>query len=268
MGNRAEIINKIEAMARGTDGVTALISMGDGVLPNHVINLGIVAASEGDVAKIFRMFNFKLTEELAPESSSTLRRDDKISIKEYKLPGGASVTILFCAPQNLFSAPWWRPVFDNDGAASNVMGESTRVAEDKIAGGEASSGGSAPEPNPESAKASRFGSRKTDDSSNAKAVATPVSDNEWERVASLLRNAKRAVSSESYIWAAEVLADLRKIMIEKMCIQNGITENFASSINYLPKDALQKLERTYPSSLERGTLISALAAAEEFLMNN
>ncbi|MCL2486417.1 MAG: hypothetical protein FWE86_02315 [Oscillospiraceae bacterium] len=276
MSNRTDIIKKVEAMTRGVGGVSALISMGDAPLPENIINLAVVAETPEQVAKVFRLVNFKVTEDFAPETSNTLHRDGNLAIKEYGLKDGTSVTLLVCAAGSLIPAPWWRPVFDNDGAASRAMGDSSKVAQDNIIGTSAAVLDLKPEPTPEPEFDPGFAGPEPEHKPEPPSVSKfekrsaqdPSADDGWENIALLLRAAKRAIAGESYMWAAEVLADLRRIMIEKLCRQNGITENFTSSVQYLPEDARLKLERAYPVKLDKPSLITALTTAEEFLVSS
>ena len=72
------------------------------------------------------------------------------------------------------------------------------------------------------------------------------------------------------IYAAELMNELRTALIGLICEKNGIHDNYLHSIDLLENDDKRELLKTYPASLEQGSLVAALAAALrlfETLMN-
>ncbi len=85
-------------------------------------------------------------------------------------------------------------------------------------------------------------------------------DELWEYVYSRVALAKRAIAGGSIIHASEIVNELRTELIKLICQKNGIKENYIHSIDLLSDEYQKKLVKTYPASLERGAVISALAA--------
>lgn len=90
--------------------------------------------------------------------------------------------------------------------------------------------------------------------------AKPNPEEMWGQIYKKVALAKGAISGGSIIRAGEVINELRAQLIELICNQNGITEDYINSIDLLPSEYQKALAKTYPSKLESSAMISALAA--------
>lgn len=82
----------------------------------------------------------------------------------------------------------------------------------------------------------------------------------WGQIYGKAALAKGAIAGGLIIRAGEVVNELRTQLIELICNQNGITQDYINSIDLLPNDCQKALAKTYPSKLESSAMISALAA--------
>lgn len=88
----------------------------------------------------------------------------------------------------------------------------------------------------------------------------PNFEETWAQIYKKVALAKGAISGGSIIRAGEVINELRTQLIELICNENGITDDYINSIDLLPTEYKKSLAKTYPSKLENGPVISALAA--------
>lgn len=278
---RTEYIGRIEEFARGCSGASAMLVLGDGDTKETGINVAVVVR-EQESSKVFARLNYLISSELQPESSNTLRRDEAVVLKEFTLPEEYTLALLVCPPDELIDAPWWRCVFDLDGDASRVMGEQSRVDEDRLADPAAEIQGdfdeefdfndgidivedpdSEPEPKPEPEPEPQPADEPEQQPESDEAREQAEAEEYWRFVAANLKAAKRAIASESYIRASETVNMLRKMLIELICVRSGISENFEHAIDFIDTEEKRMLIKTYPVRLDAGCLAAALAVESE-----
>ena len=85
----------------------------------------------------------------------------------------------------------------------------------------------------------------------------------WKFVSTQLKNARHAVSAGSYIRANEILNVLRKMLIELICVNNGVEEDFENSIDFIECEEKDMLIKTFPRAMNAGGLAAALGAVSE-----
>lgn len=275
---RNKCIDELTDFVQGSADITALLVLGDDSTESLSVNVAIVVNDVENVRKTYGRVHYFISNEMDFESKKTLRREDNFALIEYTLESGITLTALVCTCSELFDAPWWRCVFDTTGEACEAMNEANRVEEDKLA--------DEPSEEPED-EADEF----EDDFEQEEAEEEPVfeivpdpeeppapveeeepeqqeeeeseEDAYWRFVSENVRTAKHAIASGAYIRATEIINTLRKMLIELICVRNGITENFERSIDFVECEEKNLLVKTYPNGTDKTSLISALAVETE-----
>ncbi|MBQ9993267.1 MAG: hypothetical protein IJP17_00965, partial [Clostridia bacterium] len=85
----------------------------------------------------------------------------------------------------------------------------------------------------------------------------------WSYVTQKFKAAHRAIASGSLIRANEITSLLRRMLIELICVRNGITENFEHSIDFIDCEEKDMLIKTYPAALDQNSLAGALGVMSE-----
>lgn len=94
---------------------------------------------------------------------------------------------------------------------------------------------------------------------NKEEQETDENDEYWNFVSAQLKNARHSIASESFIRANEILNVLRKMLIELICVRNGIESDFETAIDYIECEEKNMLIKTYPTQMNKSGFITALS---------
>lgn len=99
-------------------------------------------------------------------------------------------------------------------------------------------------------------------------VATPAASDKgkqddseavyWKFVSDSLRDACDAVADNALIRANEILNLLRRMLIELICVRNGVNENFEREIDKIQCQEKELLAMTFPARHEQRAFLAAL----------
>jgi len=224
--------------------------------------------------KAYQRFNYLLKNEFQLTAEKAISRDDHCLVKKYDMADGVSVLAKICSGSSVRVESWWRPLFDRMGAM-NSLDPSGRVEEDNLCD-------LRPQPEPEQDAFEEIADEGTgmdpveepkepvvDTLTEEVPAAVPVAedpipqesssdDDYWKFVSDSLRDACDAVADNALIRANEILNLLRRMLIELICVRNGINENFERAIDKLDCPEKDMLQLTFPMRHDQRAFISAL----------
>lgn len=249
MQARRELLKKLNVMVRKVEEVTAFVLAGEQNCPPYEIHI-VTAGKAEDLEKIFADLHFLVTEFLKPQTQEKEETDGR-TVAKYRFESGLFLELFICTGDSLPSFDWWLPYFDRHGAAEDFYLPEGKVDEDPVKDipeawflpdtEESAPADLSPAPSP--------------------AAEAAVSDAAtWEAIYEKINLAKHANAGGSVIYAAEVMNELRTLLIRLICEKNGIHEDYLHSIDLLATDDKRELLKTYPSGLENGAMVAALAA--------
>lgn len=253
---RGELLKKLNLMVRKIKEVTTFVLAGEQHCPPGDIHI-VTAGRAEDLEKIYADLHFLVSEFLSPQTHDRESADGRTTVR-YRFESGLFLEVFICTADSLPSFDWWLPYFDKHGAAEDFYLPEGKVEEDPVrdAPDVTDVADTVPDVLPIAAV--------LDD---APASSAPLT---WEAVYEKINLAKHAAAGGSVIYAAELMNELRTALIGLICEKNGIHDNYLHSIDLLENDDKRELLKTYPASLEQGSLVAALAAALrlfETLMN-
>lgn len=286
MKARAVMAKKLNVMVRKIEGVSLFVLTGhDEYTPGEIFFV-VAAADDAVLPKAISDLNFLIREFLRPTDIQKSEADNRTSVN-YEFENGLKAQVVFCNENNLPSFEWWVPYLDKNGAAMGCYSPSSRKNADPTTD----------QPKPESEFSDDFEDDFDDTSADTAdepgataepqpepepevapepvvpapvvaAAPAPVHEPEkekpdrdiWNYFYGRVNVAKHAISGGSSIYACEIMGELRTLLIKLICEANGITEDYMHSIDLLPENHRAALLKTYPSKIENGPMISALAA--------
>ncbi len=266
---RNSCIDTMADFAAECEEITSVLVLGDDSTESLTVNLAVVVDEAENVRRVYGRIHYFVSNELGLESKKTLRREDNFVLIEYTLESGVIMTVLVCTCAELFDAPWWRCVFDNTGDSTAAMKAETRVEEDILSDEPQPEMEPEPEEEPEPEPVFEV---VPDPEEPPAPVEEPEEEEEeepdedeayWNFVSNSIRTAKHAIASGAYIRATEIINTLRKMLIELICVRNGINENFEHAIDFVDCEEKDLLIKTYPNGTDKTSLISALAVETE-----
>lgn len=298
MQARAVMTKKINVMARKIEGITTFVLTGnDEYSPNEIYYV-VAAAGDNAPPKVVTDMNFLIREFLKPSDIKKNESDGR-TLVDYVFEGGLNAQVIFCGEKNLPSFEWWVPYMDKNGAALGFYSASGRrssdpttekpsfaddfsddfsddfeddfddvapvseepVKSEPIAVSEPVVSEPVaellPEPVPEPVKQTPVVPEQHQPLDNEQGQSEREM---WNFFYSKVNVAKHAISGGSIIYACETIGELRTLLIRLICEANGISDDYIHSIDLLPENHRAALMKTYPSKLENGPMISALAA--------
>ncbi len=275
---RNECINRLVGAAKSTGLIGAAFTTGDnntesGDLRFVAVALGGEESPEA-IMKAYQRFNYLLKNEFQLVAEKAISRDEHCLVKKYDMADGVSVLAKICSSSSVRVESWWRPLFDRMGAM-NTLDASGRVEEDDLCD-------LRPQSEPQQDTFEDIADEGTgmdpveepkepviDTLAEEVPAAVPVveepaaaegnSDDEyWTFVSNSLRDACDAVADNALIRANEILNLLRRMLIELICVRNGINENFERAIDKLDCPEKDMLQLTFPMRHDQRAFISAL----------
>ena len=282
---RREYIKQAVMLARDSYNITTGFSVGAQALEPTDIKLLFVPGEGADPVAVYKKLNYLISSDMKPQSGETLSRDPECIAKKYTLADGFVLTVYISGARTAESMDWWRPLFDSARLVEE-MDQTNRVQDDKLK--EAEEEDDLPELAPEEPEAEEEVSRfKRHDHVEPETAAAPVAapepepvpepapepepersseqeeldENEeyWNFVSAQMRNARHAIAAESFIRANEILNVLRKMLIELICVRNGIESDFDAAIDYIECEEKDMLIKTYPTGMNKAGFITALS---------
>ena len=261
MQSRLQLIDTIADFVRDSYVVEAMYSTGDDRTEVTDIRVLCVPKRNTDAPSAYKKLNYFFASELAPTGGSFVSREPSKIVKKYELSEGFTVTLSVIEQRFASVDGWWRPVIDS-AAVSGAFDAGTRTDEDIIYAPET-------EPMAEPEPAVEF-----------MPVAVPIAeepapqpepapeeqddgDEYWDFVAKNIRAARHAINSGSFIRAGEIISLLRHMLIELICVRNGIESNFEHSIDFVDCEEKDMLAKTYPAAMDKRGLIGALSVTSE-----
>lgn len=272
---RNECIERLAAAARSTGLIGAAFTTGDDNTASDDLRFVAVAvggeSSPEAIMKAYQRFNYLITNEFQPVDAKAISRDDHCLVKRYDMADGVSVLAKICSSVSVRVESWWRSIFDRMNVVP-TLDQSGMVDEDVLCDLQ-------PEP-----AADEF-EEITDEGTGMDPVEEPKepvidtlaeevpaavvveepaaeetnSDADyWKFVSDSLRDACDAVADNALIRANEILNLLRRMLIELICVRNGITENFERAIDKLDCPEKDMLQLTFPARHDQRAFISAL----------
>ncbi|MBE6759929.1 MAG: hypothetical protein E7554_07555 [Ruminococcaceae bacterium] len=286
---RNECINRLVGAAKSTGLIGAAFTTGDdntesGDLRFVAVALGGEESPEA-IMKAYQRFNYLLKNEFQLVAEKAISRDEFCLVKKYDMADGVSVLAKICSGNSVRVENWWRPLFDRMGVM-NILDPSGRVDEDDLCDLRPQ-----PEPEPEPQPDPEPEQDPFEDIADEGTGMDPVpepkepvvdtlaveevpaavpvveepvaqetnADEEyWKFVSDSLRDACDAVADNALIRANEILNLLRRMLIELICVRNGITENFERAIDKLDCPEKDMLQLTFPMRHDQRAFISAL----------
>jgi|GEM_PF-1981911 len=276
---RNACIERLVAAAKSTGLIGAAFTTGDDSTASDDLRFVAVApggeTSPEAIMKAYQRLNYLLTNEFNPVSAKAISRDDFCLVKKYDMPDGVSVLAKICSSNSVRVENWWRCLFDRMNVAI-TLDQGAKVEEDVLCDLQPEP---QPEPEPEIDEFEEIAEEGTgmDPVDEPKepvidtlaeevpaAVEEPVeessseADDYWKFVSDSLRDACDAVADNALIRANEILNLLRRMLIELICVRNGITENFERAIDKLDCPEKDMLQLTFPARHDQRAFISAL----------
>ncbi len=277
---RNACIERLIAAAQSTGLIGAAFTTGDDNTASDDLRFVAVAMgaenSPEAIMKAYQRFNYLMTNEFQPVSAKAIGRDDHCLIKKYDMADGVSVLAKICSDSGVRVENWWRCLYDRMNIAA-TLDQAAKVDEDVLCDLQ-------PEPQPEPA-ADEFedivdegtGMDPVEEPKEpvidtlaeevpaAVVVEEPAAEENtnseadyWKFVSDSLRDACDAVADNALIRANEILNLLRRMLIELICVRNGISENFERAIDKLDCPEKDMLQLTFPARHDQRAFISAL----------
>lgn len=296
---REDMLKRLNVMVHRIEGVSSFALIGNGQCPPEDIHVVLSCNDDSAMSKVYADINFLISEFLSPVSFDYKEADGRI-IKKYMFESQVNVEVTVCGENNFPQADWWVSYFDQSGAANKAYAYAEKYMsdpvkdppeepdddltddfDDDLENDFAASDEQPPiEPEPQSEEIAEppadvlispveegkmvgedFDDFTIDEEMNANEAQPEQSNDElWEYIYSRVALAKRAVAGGSIIHASEIVNELRMQLIELICQESGINENYIHSIDLLSNEYQKELVKTYPARLESGAVISALAA--------
>ncbi len=250
MRARRELLKKLGVMVRKVEEVATFVLAGERHCPPSDIHI-VTAGKAGELDKIFADLNFLVTEFLSPQTQEKEQSDGR-TVAKYRFESGLFLEIFICTADSLPSFDWWLPYFDRHGAAADFYLPEGKVAEDPVR--------ESPEPEQPAPAAVPVTAEAPLPEIPAAPVAPSAAALTWEAVYDKINLAKHANAGGSVIYAAELMNELRTLLIELICQKHGIHEDYLHSIDLLADNDKRELLKTYPAGLENGAIVAALAA--------
>ncbi len=267
---RATMTKKMNVMVRKIEGVSSFVLTGKDEHTPDEIDFVVGTTDHSFAPKILTDLNFLIREFLRPSEARKGESEGRTTAN-YTFDGGLKAQVTICTEDQFPEAEWWVPYLDKNGAVLGFYPPSTRKVSDPTT------------EKPEDA--SEFSDDFEDDFDDPSAndpepvpapaaapdpepapAAEPETGNEqtdrdlWSYFYGKANIAKHAISGGSVIYACETIGELRTLLIKMICEANGITEDYLHCIDFIPEKHRAVLMKTYPSRLEAGPMISALAA--------
>lgn len=280
---RNECIARLISAARSTGLIGAAFTTGDENTASDDLRFVAVALNGEEspeaIMKAYQRLNYLLTNEFPLAGAKAISRDDHCLIKKYDMEDGVCVLAKICSANSIRVENWWRPLFDRIGAADSLDPEG-RVDEDILCDLMPQ-----PEPEPEAEPEPDTFEDIADEGTGIDPVEEPVepvidslaeevpvapvvqesptqqnseADDYWKFVSDSLRDACDAVADNALLRANEILNLLRRMLIELICVRNGINENFERAIDKLDCPEKDMLLLTFPARHDQRAFISAL----------
>ncbi len=278
---RNECIERLSAAARSTGLIGAAFTTGDDKTASGDLRFVAVAiggeSSPEAIMKAYQRFNYLVTNELQPTGAQAISRDDHCLVKRYDMADGVTVLAKICSAVSVRVESWWRPLFDRMNVAQ-TLDASAQVAEDVLCDLQPE-----PQPEPETDEFEDITEEGTGmdpveepkepvidtlaeevpaavvvEEEPAQQESTSEAEDYWKFVSDSLRDACDAVADNALIRANEILNLLRRMLIELICVRNGITENFERAIDKLDCPEKDMLQLTFPARHDQRAFISAL----------
>lgn len=284
---RNECVSRLAAAARSTGLIGAAFTTGDSSTPSDDLRFVAVAINgekpSEEIMKAYKRFNYLITNEFQVVAEKAISRDEFCLVKKYDMADGVIVLLKVCSANSIRVEDWWHVQYDRMNAADS-LDQSRRVEEDDLCDLRI-------EPEPAPAPAAE--PEEEDDFENIADEGTgmdpveepkePVvdtlaeevpeavdvleddpdrnddpADEYWKFVSDSLRDACDAVADNALIRANEILNLLRRMLIELICVRNGITENYERAIDKLDCPEKDMLQLTFPTRHDQRAFISAL----------
>ncbi len=277
---RNECISRLVAAAKSTGLIGAAFTTGDDATPSDDLRFVAVAMDAESTAeaimKAYKRMNYLVTSEFALLSEKAISRDEHCLVKKYDMEDGVCVLLKVCSSDSVRVENWWRPLYDRMGV-SNGLDQSGKVEEDNLCDLRSEK---APEPVEEDSfeEIADEGTGMdpveepkepvVDTLAEEVPAVVPVQaaeektedsgDDYWKFVSDSLRDACDAVADNALIRANEILNLLRRMLIELICVRNGINENYERAIDKLDCPEKDMLQLTFPTRHDQRAFISAL----------
>ena len=284
---RNECINRLVNAAKSTGLIGAAFTTGDdntesGDLRFVAVALGGEESPEA-IMKAYQRFNYLLKNEFQLVAEKAISRDEHCLVKKYDMADGVTVLAKICSGSSIRVENWWRVLFDRMNAAG-TLSPAGKVDEDNLCDLRPQPEPE-PEPQPEPVQDTfediadegtgmdpvEEPKEPVVDTLAAEVVPVPVpvveepaavesnaDDDYWKFVSDSLRDACDAVADNALIRANEILNLLRRMLIELICVRNGINENFERAIDKLDCPEKDMLQLTFPMRHDQRAFISAL----------
>jgi len=279
---RNACIERLTTAAHSTGLIGAAFTTGDDNTASDDLRF-VAVAMGGDnspeaIMKAYQRLNYLMTNEFQPVNAKAISRDDHCLVKKYDMPDGVSVLVKVCSDSSVRVENWWRCLYDRMNAAA-ALDQAAKVDEDKLCDLQPEP---QPEPEPEIDDFEDIADEGTGmdpveepkepviDTLAAEAPAAVVVEEPtaeqntnseadyWKFVSDSLRDACDAVADNALIRANEILNLLRRMLIELICVRNGVSENFERAIDKLDCPEKDMLQLTFPARHDQRAFISAL----------
>lgn len=280
---RNDCINRLVEAAKSTGLIGAAFTTGDDKTVSTDLRFVAVAMSADGtsasdaVMKAYKRFNYLMQSEFHPVNEKAISRDATSLVKKYEMPDGICVLLTMCCG-GVEVESWWRPLFDRVNASQD-LDQSRKVDEDVLY-----EPAEETQPEPQTQPVDVFEENIVDEGTGMDPVeepAEPVVDtlaeeapapvvveaheetndsgeDYWKFVSDSLRDACDAVADNALIRANEILNLLRRMLIELICVRNGINENYERAIDKLDCPEKDMLQLTFPARHDQRAFISAL----------
>lgn len=265
INERKASIEQVIELAQESAAIGALVVYGDGKTESGDLRIDALPAEGSSVMIAYTRFSYLVSSELG--DGQLVERDSERRVKKISLDNGVELTLGITNFNNLAAKEWYRIVFDEIGLAEKLPDS---VPEDILCDIEAP----AAEPEAPAPVEDDFDDIEPEEVVPAVVpVAAPVEEPEAEEeqendetdkyieyVSRNLKNAQRAIASGQMIRAGEIVAVLRKMAIELICVRNGVTEDFEQAIDFIDCEEKHMLMKAYPRNMDQKSLAGALAS--------
>lgn len=266
INERKASIEQVIELAQESDAIGALVVYGDGNTESGDLRIDALPAEGSSVMIAYTRFSYLISSELG--DGQLVERDSERRVKKISLDNGVELTLGVTNFNNLAAKEWYRIVFDDIGLAEKLPDS---VPEDILCDTEK------PAPEPEAPAPAEDDFDDIEPEVVAPVVipaAAPAEEPEpaeeadetdkyVEYVSRNLKNAQRAIASGQMIRAGEIVAVLRKMAIELICVRNGVTEDFEQAIDFIDCEEKHMLMKAYPRNMDQKSLAGALASLSE-----
>lgn len=263
MQARREMLKKLNVMVRKIEEVTTFVLAGESGCPPYDIHLVTAAATTEDCEKIYADLNFLVGEFLSPQTRDKEENEGR-TVAKYRFESGLFLEVFISQEDNLPPFDWWVSYLDKHGAAEKFYFPEGKCPEDPT-----SDTSPTPVPAPAEPVTEIPVSEPTAVPQAAPEVSLPAAPQQqaqtapplsWDLVYNKINLAKHAITGGSVIYASEIINELRTWLIQLICEKNGITEDYAHSIDLLSNEYQRALIKTYPARPDSSAMVAALAA--------